>query len=273
MIFLLCAPTSCYGFGSISPSIKSTSRSKYAVETKTSSSQLQLTENDFIATGLGYIVGAGSFVLYTPIAVRIVRQGSAEGLVLLTWWLKVAAYGCTDIYNISNDYPVSTYIEALVVSVEVIAILLLVAIYQKKVNLQFFFGAVSLTTAIIWGLTAAPPEAIALAQGSSTILNIGALLPQIKQNADRRSSGGFSPITASLACVGCGIRLFTVVTLSNSDPLLLAGFASALILNAVIFGQIVYYGVVRDEGSLTSVLSADFFLAAPREREVSSDKD
>ena len=43
-----------------------------------------------IARWLGFVVGAGSLLLYTPIAARVYRQRSADGLTLSTWWLKLA---------------------------------------------------------------------------------------------------------------------------------------------------------------------------------------
>lgn len=43
-----------------------------------------------IATALGYIVGIASLLLYTPIAVRILRTKSASGLAVTTWYCKGA---------------------------------------------------------------------------------------------------------------------------------------------------------------------------------------
>ena len=53
-----------------------------------------------VATGLGYLIGAASVLLYTPIAIRIIRTKSADGLSISTFWLKLVSYTCTDVYNI-----------------------------------------------------------------------------------------------------------------------------------------------------------------------------
>ena len=50
-----------------------------------------------LAVGLGYLLGAASILLYTPIAVRILRTKSADGLTVSTWWLKLTSYTCTDV--------------------------------------------------------------------------------------------------------------------------------------------------------------------------------
>ena len=65
-------------------------------------------------------------------------------------------------------------------------------------------------------------------------------------------------MTASLACAGCTIRLFTTVELAGSDPLLLAGFGFGLALNAALLLQIVWFGSVVGGRPLLAVLGADF---------------
>lgn len=71
-----------------------------------------------LATALGYLVGLGSLLLYTPIAVRLYRNKSANETALSTWRLKLASYTCSDIYYLLKGYPLSTYIETLMITVE-----------------------------------------------------------------------------------------------------------------------------------------------------------
>ena len=212
-----------------------------------------------VANALGYVVAGGSLLLYTPIALRIVRTGSADGLTLSTWWLKLVAYTCSDLYCYSNGYPVSTYAETLVITFEAACILGLVAAYQDRLDARFFAGAGTfLAVAGTAAAGGAPAEALALAQAGSTVLNTAALLPQLALNAERGSPGGYSPLTAGLACGGCLIRLFTTVQLTAGDPLLLAGYGLGLTLNLAVLAQIFYYGVVVEGQPLTALLTADF---------------
>lgn len=215
-----------------------------------------------VASALGYVVGAGSLALYSPILLRVCRSGDASGLTLSTWWLKLTSYTCSDVYSFANGYPLSTYLETLIITVEAALVLAVVGAYQRRIDAAFAGSAVALVAASAWALTVAPPAAIALAQGSATILNTGALLPQLHQNWRRREAGGYSPVTASLACAGCTIRLFTTVELADSDPLLLAGFGCGLALNAALLAQIVWFGAVVGQRPLLAVLSADFVDAA-----------
>lgn len=215
-------------------------------------------DKDLLAAVLGYILGAGSLLLYTPIAIRILRQRHADGLALSTWWLKLSSYLAALLYSFRRGYPVSTYIETLIITVEAAVLLLLVAQYQRRLFEPTFTALTLLLFACLAFGLLGPPWVAALAQTLSTLLNTGALLPQIHLNWHRRSSGDYSPITASLAFVGCLIRLFTTVQLSGGDALLLLGFGSALVLNAALLAQIGYYGTVVERKTVAQVLTADF---------------
>jgi len=215
---------------------------------------------DNIATVLGYAVGAGSFLLYTPIAIRVLRRGSADGLTLSTWYLKLVSYTCSDIYAYSNGYDISTYAETIVITVEAMIILLLVASYQRKIATAPFVSFAVLYTALTaWGSLSglAPAGFIAVGQAGSTVLNTGAIIPQLRQNDRLSSSGDYSPVTALLASVGCFVRCFTTVQLNGSDPLLLTGYGIALILNVGLLLQILYYGVRTENQSIASVFLSD----------------
>jgi len=215
-------------------------------------------DSTLLATGLSYLVGAGSLLLYTPIAFRTIRTGSAKGLTLSTWWLKLASYTASDVYSFSNAYPIAQYVETSIITLEAAAILLLVSWYQQRLDATFATLATGYVATTAWALAAAPSSVLAVAQGGSTLLNTIALLPQIAQNARRRSSGGYSPVTALLACAGCSIRIFTTYELAEGDPLLLAGFAAGLALNGAILAQVLYYGVVIEGRTVLAMLGSDF---------------
>ena len=83
---------------------------------------------DTVAQLLGYLVAAGSLLLYTPIIVRVVRQqDAADGLALSTWWLKLSAYTATCLYCSSRGFPISTFAETGVITAEAAILLILVA--------------------------------------------------------------------------------------------------------------------------------------------------
>ncbi len=217
-----------------------------------------------LAETLGYVLGGASLLLYTPIAVRVLRQKSADGLTVSTWWLKLTSYTCTDAYNFKKGFPITAFSETLVITFEAMVILSLVSFYQKKLNRGTFALAslyLTLTTWVLfspenssWG---PPEELFALAQVSATLLNTFALVPQLWQNYQRKSSGDYSAVTSTLASLGCSIRLFTTVELADSDLLLLFNYGVALLLNLSVLMQILWFGTKEEGKSIINLYLAD----------------
>ena len=203
----------------------------------------------FIAKALGYLVGFGSLMLYTPIAIRICRQKHADGLVMSTWWLKLSSYMLSDIYYVRKKYDFSTYAEILIITIESIVVLFLVAFYQRRMEeISFWCLLATIVLVSIYGFTGfAPNSVISLGQLSSVFINSLALIPQFHHNYTTKTKGDYSPLTASLASAGCLVRMFTTVTLNHSDPVLMISFLSAFIVNIALLIQILYYGI-RVEG-------------------------
>jgi len=241
-----------------------------------------------VARGLGYLVGTGSVLLYTPIAVRIVRQQRAEGLTVSTWWCKLLSYTCTIFYSYDKGFPLSTYAETIIIALEALTILLLVTYFQQQPQppqkterttsstgtpatvtnneqeetTTLFLGTLgvflTVVLVVLTGTVTVPSEVLAVGQGGSTLLNVGALVPQFKWNATTQTSGDYSPITALLASVGCTIRVFTTYQLTEADPILLFSYGTAFLLNTALFVQILYYGVRFEQNSIRTVLTADY---------------
>ena len=135
----------------------------------------------------------------------------------------------------------------------------LVTYYQNRINIATFLLLGTYLTITTWALFSQSPtdEMISSAQILATILNTSALLPQLKQNIDRQSSGDYSAITASLAAVGCTVRLFTTMQLADGDSLILLNYGVALLLNLSVLFQIVYFGTQKEGKSLVNLLLAD----------------
>jgi mannose-P-dolichol utilization defect protein 1 len=212
----------------------------------------------FLATALGYVIGFGSLMLYTPIAVRIYRQKSADGTTMSTWWLKLVSYTMSDTYYMLKGYPLSTYVETLTITIEAAIILGLVGYYQRRLNATFGILFVVYLTISAYGLFGgAPPQVVAVGQLAAGGLNSAALIPQFVLNYQKQSKGDYSPLTAGLATTGCAIRLFTIQKLAGSDPILMTTFGISMILNAALLAQIIYYGMAVEGLSLRAVLCAD----------------
>lgn len=66
---------------------------------------------DFIASSLGYTMGAGSLLLFAPILLNLIRAKSSEGMSVSTWVLQVGSFSGITLYNLSKGYPISTFAE------------------------------------------------------------------------------------------------------------------------------------------------------------------
>ena len=60
-----------------------------------------------VATVAGTALSALSVTLYAPVAVRVVREKSADGLTQSTWWSKTAGFLVFLIYAQRNHYPIA----------------------------------------------------------------------------------------------------------------------------------------------------------------------
>ena len=50
---------------------------------------------------------------------------------------RLLSYTCSDAYSFRNGYPLSTYIETLIITVEACGVLLLVAHFQRRLDAAF----------------------------------------------------------------------------------------------------------------------------------------
>jgi len=211
-----------------------------------------------IANTLGYLMGIGSLMLYTPIAIRLYRQKNADGTTVSTWVMKVISYTCNDLYYMDNHYPLSTYIDTATITVEASIVLLLVIIYQKMWNdPRVWISIICCCIVVVILYFSAPTNFLALSQFAAVALNSGALIPQFLLNMKQRSKGDYSPITTLLASIGCAVRLWTVQELTDNDAVLLGSFGIALVLNFSLLLQILYYGTQVEGLTLMQVMTAD----------------
>ena len=109
-------------------------------------------------------------------------------------------------------------------------------------NLPKVAGAAVASATLIGALVNLPKETISFLQMTTLPLGLFSKLPQIAQNYRARSTGQLSTFAVVAQILGCLARLFTTAT-EVKDPLVLASFFLALVLNIVLGLQIwAYYG-------------------------------
>ncbi|KAG8462197.1 hypothetical protein KFE25_011647 [Diacronema lutheri] len=198
--------------------------------------------SQLVARGLGWAVSAASMSLYLPIAARIVRTGSADGLSVTTWALNVLGFAAAIVYPLRKGFPISCYFDTICLAAQSVLVLALIVgkSRSRPRTLALAAGLSAVGAAFAAAVRWAPVWGLALVQAGATTSMTVALLPQIGKNFRRRSSGGWSSTSALLSTVGNGVRVFTTATLTG-DRLLLAGFSCGLLLNGILLAQTIVW--------------------------------
>ena len=212
---------------------------------------------------LGYAIVAGSFTLKLPQVLNIVKAGSAAGLSELTTAIEVFGFLTSYLYGRAKGFPLETYAENGVISVQVVALFALLLVYNKKVTSLPHLLFVALMGAYVWafatGRFADPIDLPALHDVPVvgkyahmpllevffmmlTPLGLLGKLPQILQFHRAKSTGQAALPTFFLQFAGSVARVFTTLT-QVGDPIMLASFSVNAILGFVMLVQFwLYYG-------------------------------
>jgi len=211
------------------------------------------------ALGIGIVVGGS--VMKLPQMFIILSDKSARGLSLSAYTLETAAYAITTIYALRNRFPFSTYGENFFLSLQNIFVTMLIIYYSRprlasgrESKIPQLLAAVAVAVAAIYALLAAPPTVLQGLQMLTVPLSVLSKLPQISQNYKAQSTGQLSAIAVLSQIAGCAARLFTTIT-EVRDPIVLAGFLVALVLNLVLGLQMwLYWGQGEEDIDTTFVM-------------------
>jgi mannose-P-dolichol utilization defect protein 1 len=157
------------------------------------------------------------------------------------------------VYAYRRQFPFSTYGENLFLSVQNILITLLIISYSrprlasgKESRIPQLLASSAIGITAIYSLLIAPSTVLQGLQMMTVPLSILSKLPQISQNYKAQSTGQLSAVAVISQVAGCVARLFTTAT-EVQDPIVLAGFAVALVLNLVLGIQMWLYWDQRDD--------------------------
>ena len=183
----------------------------------------------------------------------VVTGHSARGLSFPAYVLETMAYAITLAYSFRHLFPFSTYGENLFLTVQNVLITLLIIYFAPTTFLTRHTGTfqkIAITSVFMaatgLALSTMTLDTLALLQITTLPLSVFSKLPQIRQNFRSKSTGQLSTFAVVSQIVGCLARLFTTAT-EIGDPLVLAGFAVALLLNIILGVQLwLYWGENED---------------------------
>jgi mannose-P-dolichol utilization defect protein 1 len=233
-----------------------------------------------VAKLLGVAITAGAFMVKVPQLLSNVQAGATEGLVPSAVLLEALSNAWTVSYNALRAMPLTSYGESIAILVQNTILLTLFVLLPARKGAAPAVSPVSALiwgTAFVllaglplalplyvvptlgpadllrlvtrpagssWGLPAADNDALlgmlrALFLTSSGFFAISRL-QQIIGLASADGPGGLSGVTAFMQFAGASARVFTSLKEAGGDTILTASFASAAILNGIIFGQFLY---------------------------------
>lgn len=193
-----------------------------------------------LAKALGYVLGAGSLFVYAPIALNVLKTKNADGLSVATWCFNLLGLSVALVYPFKKAFPLSTYIEILILTVQSAAILGLVCSYQNL--LKEYIVGMSLFSVVAASVALAPninARVLQALQVAAILVCNWANVPQIMLTF-RRKKAGWSWITAAMSLAGNLIRVFTTMQLTQ-DFLIMSGNLIGCVSNLTLLFQIWLY--------------------------------
>lgn len=185
-------------------------------------------------------MAAGSMAVYTPILINLLKAKSDKGLSTQTWIMNILGISLACVYPFQKGFPLSTYVELVVLTVQSLIILGVICHY-KHIEKEFLFSMIPFAL-YLFAVTrySIPPTVLNFVQLASTLICNYANVPQILLGF-REKRTGWSPITSGLSLAGNIIRVFTTLQLTKGDPLFLFGYILGAVFNSVLLWQTFIY--------------------------------
>ena len=86
-----------------------------AIRSSTSSLSSSKGFKDIAAKIIGYIMGIGSMLLYSPIIITLLKTKNSDGFSISTWVFNVFGTMLAISYPVKRKFPISTYVELITV--------------------------------------------------------------------------------------------------------------------------------------------------------------
>ncbi|XP_003791189.1 mannose-P-dolichol utilization defect 1 protein [Otolemur garnettii] len=193
-----------------------------------------------LSKGLGLGIVAGSLLVKLPQIFKILGAKSAEGLSLQSVMLELVALTGTMVYSITNNFPFSSWGEALFLMLQTITICFLIMHYRAQTVKGVAFLACYALILLVLLSPLTPMAVVTLLQASNVPAVVVGRLFQAAINYHNGNTGQLSAITVFLLFGGSLARIFTSIQ-ETGDPLLAGTFVVSSLCNGFIAAQLLYY--------------------------------
>ncbi|KAF5649201.1 mannose-P-dolichol utilization defect 1 [Fusarium sp. NRRL 25303] len=191
------------------------------------------------ALGIGII--AASSIVKVPQILKLINSKSAEGVSFLSYLLETASYIISLAYNFRNGFPFSTYGETALIVGQNVIISVLVLNYSGRASLAaVFVAALAGTVATLFAENFVDAQTLSYLQAGAGVLSVASKLPQILTIFQQGGTGQLSAFAVFNYLAGSLSRIFTTLQ-EVDDKLILYGFVSGFVLNAILALQMIFY--------------------------------
>ncbi|CAM1504723.1 Fc.00g023140.m01.CDS01 [Cosmosporella sp. VM-42] len=194
-----------------------------------------------ISKGLGIAIIAVSSIVKVPQILKLLKSRSAEGVSFLSYLLETSAYLISLAYNFRNGFPFSTYGETALIVGQNVIISVLVLNYSGRASMAaLFVAALAGSIGLLFAENVLDMQALSYLQACAGVLGVASKLPQILTIFQQGGTGQLSAFAVFNYLAGSLSRIFTTLQ-EVDDKLILYGFVSGFVLNAILALQMVYY--------------------------------
>lgn len=213
-----------------------------------------------VSKGLGIGIIAASSIVKVPQILKLINSRSADGVSFLSYLLETTAYIISLAYNIRNGFPFSTFGETALIVGQNIIISVLVLNYSGRASLAaVFVAALAGTFAALFAENVVDMQTLSYLQAGAGVLGVASKVPQILAILQQGGTGQLSAFAVSCShqspkpvlwltfstqvfnyLAGSLSRIFTTLQ-EVDDKLILYGFISGFVLNAILALQMVFY--------------------------------
>lgn len=194
-----------------------------------------------VSKGLGVgIIGASS-VVKVPQLLKLLNSQSAAGVSFLSYLLETIAYLVTLAYNVRQSFPFSTYGETALITIQDIAIAVAVLHFSRQdAAAAAYVAFLAAAGYALFSSQVVDAQALSYLQAGAGVLGVAAKVPQIVAIWRQGGTGQLSAFAVFNYLIGSLTRIYTTLQ-EVDDKLILYGFISGFVLNAVLAMQMIYY--------------------------------
>ncbi|XP_039903123.1 mannose-P-dolichol utilization defect 1b [Simochromis diagramma] len=193
-----------------------------------------------LSKGLGIGIILGSVMVKLPQILKLLGAKSAEGLSFKSVLLELLAITGTMAYSVANNFPFSSWGEALFLMLQTVTIGFLIQHYGKRTSTGLLFMVIYFILLVLLLSPVTPMSVVTSLQAFNMPAIIIGRLIQASTNYSNGHTGQLSAVSVFLLFAGSLARIFTSVQ-ETGDSLMALTYVISSTCNGIITLQVLYY--------------------------------